>query len=133
MFNDVCHNTEQRYFSNLTQMRQRSQPIMEGFIELVDLAIGEVRQWRPAELKETLRTLRNVLTEARFILNENKNAERQREDLLEIMTLRKTMLELKLELAIIHQNEDLADDLRGAITGMDKFFASAISDLLSPA
>jgi hypothetical protein len=119
-------NHTSRYFS-LVRQHLSQESITDCLIGLVDSAQDALVQGKTEGALNILQQLKAVLFEIKPYYD--KDIERVHSDLTEIMTLRKTVLELLKSNAELRGDDDAAAMAESQLGQMDNFFTEAITDL----
>jgi hypothetical protein len=121
----VENDAAQRYFGLLRQSRQEASPT-DSLLKLVWMATKAVEGRDYGTALTVLGGLDEAINIARPALD---STEEQHQDLMEIMLLRKQVLELRRENATLRGDEEAAAECEAAINSMDAFFTASITDL----
>jgi hypothetical protein len=121
----ALENAAQRYFRLLRKSRQQGSPT-DGLLKLVGMATTAAEAYDYDTALSLLAGLKEALSIARSVLD---SADEQHEDLMELMLLRKQVLELGRENAVLRGDELDAAECEAAINSMGEFFTASITDL----
>jgi hypothetical protein len=121
----TVENAAQRYFRLLRQSRLQGSPA-DGLLKLVRMARSAVEDYDYKTALTALAGLQQVISIARPLL---ENSETQHKDTMELMLLRKLVLELQHENALLRGDEQEAAECEVSINSMDEFFTASITDL----
>jgi uncharacterized protein YPO0396 len=118
-----------RYFHLLRKDRQNESPLSEDLCSIIDGAVGHIRD---GDLDAAINDLSSAKETIAILSPLIDDTQSRHADLIEIMTLRKQILEEKNANALLRGEEDEAAELEKQIDDMDGFFSAAISDLDEP-
>lgn len=118
-----------RYYHLLRKDQQNESPLSEDLCSIIDGAVGHIRSGDLDAALSDLSSAREIIAILSPVIDDTQS---RHADLVEIMTLRKQILEEKQANALLRGEEDEAAELERQVNSMDGFFSAAISDLDEP-
>jgi hypothetical protein len=115
-----------KYFRLLGDFRKQGSTT-DAILKLIDMGAHAIRTNDRARTLTVLAGLKELIESARPILDNGTEAQHQ--SCMELMALRKQLLDVLQQNAVLRGDDQAAVEIGKHITELDDFFSSAIADL----